>query len=208
MVFTVNGSKPRAVMAHVFAASCTGLQRLSEEVGRPLCLVDAVLDVEEAIHGLSRHHHGSGVRRSGRFRPFNLQCGWNDWSRFNLGSHGLSSTSLEASVQDGCIVVPLPDGLTVPEYRCQLAGALRHLRLQEVTISAAYLQERCEACAEMVVHPRYTVPGLAAAHGDFSGAALCKDLYAIDAAQHARRIYWIAVAARAAAGESRSTFWR
>ena len=107
------------------------------------------------MRDLSRRHHGCGVRWPGSFQPLNLESGWDDWSRFDLEQQRpILNEPFGMGFRDGCIAVPLPATLTVAEYRCQLAGALRHLRLQEVTVSAAYLEERCDMFAEMVVQPR------------------------------------------------------
>ncbi len=105
----------------------------------------------------------------------------------------------------GCLQVHLPVGGTLGEFRAQLAGALRHMRLQEVTIQPSFLEARCDAMAELVVHPRYTPPR--AAEHDHRDARIAEDIYAIDPAEDAGRLFWLVVAARAAAMEGRSP-WR
>lgn len=194
------------ICARVFAANCTGSAALSADIGRPLCLIDVSLGPDRAIARLNAKRHGCGVRWPGSFQHLKLESGWDDWRTVDLdGRSDMLGGPPGVTFEAGGISVLLPPSLALAEFREHLAGSLRHLRLQEVTISAAYIEERCDMFAEMVVHPRYTPAR--AAQEDFRDAVVCDDLYLVDPARHAQRILWCAVAARAAAGEGRS-LWR
>ncbi len=201
--------KPKhyGLLVRVFAAACTGTARLSGEIGVPLVLIDTAVDPEAAIAQLNRRRHGCAVRWPASFQPLYIEEGWSDWAAFRLENDAepLAAALLGVQLVEGCLQVHLPVGGTLGEFRAQLAGALRHMRLQEVTIQPAFLEARCDAMAELVVHPRYTPAR--AAEFDHRDARIAEDIYAIDPAEDAGRLFWLVVAARAAAMEGRSP-WR
>lgn len=187
-------------IAQIVVAACTGSQRLTEDIGQ-VVHIGASLDADGYIRALNRRQHGCGVRWPGSFQPLNIETGWADWASFTVDPDVGDILSAPHGVQivDGRILVMLPPGVPIVEFKCQLAGALRHLRLQEVTIRADFLEARSEAMANLVVHPRYTPPR--AAMHDFRGAVLVEDLFVLDPAEKGARLFWLVVAARAAAIE-------
>ena len=104
----------------------------------------------------------------------------------------------------GTIRVPLPPTVPASEFRAELRGVLRHLRLQEVIIAPSFLAERRNNHLDVVMHPRYTL----GATGGVRGATLRTDLYVLDPAESFARLFWSVVAARAAAGDTRQSRWR
>lgn len=197
------------VVARVFVACCSGLQALSEEIGDiPLVLVDVTeVGVAEAIRSLNANAHASGVRWQNSFQPINWERGFDDWRQFSLDCEIGDALAAPATlcVQDGAILVPLPAGTTVGEFRSQLMGALRHLRMQEVVTRPQFLEGRSEALADTVVHPRYTAHP---ARKDFRNATLVDNVVALDPAESGWRLYWLVVAARMAAMETGRPLWR
>lgn len=195
----------RGSSAVVFAASCTGLQSLSGRVGRPLVLIDAALDPSEAIDRLNARSHGCARRYPHQFVHLKFESSWSDWGAFDLSSDhpGIRFDAFGIHADDGGIVVPLPDAIPLSEFRAQLRGVLRHLRLHEATIAPPYLEQPGGGLRSYKIHPRYTPR----AAGDLRGAELVTDVYTLDPAESYWRLYWCVVAARAAAGEERPARW-
>ena len=192
-------------VAEIVVASCTGLARLSGEIGLPLVHVDAALDADAAIQALNTTQHGCAVPWPQSFQPLLIEEGWTDWKLFPLEvQEDAGSTTPKPWIARGRLRVPLPSGVPLAEFRGQLAGALRHLRLQEVTLRVDFLERRCEAMADLVIPQRYTLPR-AAAH-DYDDAALVQDLYVLDPAEVGARLLWLVAAARAAAVEGPSSW--
>ena len=188
--------------AQVFVASCTGLARLSGEIGLPLVHVDVAMDAAQAIRVLNRTEHGSGVRAPGFCQPIAFDAGWTDWSTFDYAPGPWPRDQARprgVRVAEGRISVVLPASVTLAELRAQLRAALRHLRLQEVTSAMSFMEARSEACLDYVVQPRYT-PNPATR--DFRGAVRVDDLYVLDPADRPWRFLWSVVSARLAAMES------
>ncbi|WP_158810769.1 hypothetical protein [Beijerinckia sp. L45] len=191
----------------VFAASCTACYRLSRDCDLPLILVGVAVDVRAALRRLNQTRHGSAVRWQRSFQPILLEPGWDDWRAFDLEPDATPQLPdpLGVRFEEGRIVVPLPDGITVAEFREALAGALRHMRFQEAVIRADFLEQRSDAdpFADVVLHPRYTPVGGA----DFRGATLVTDIVVLDPATEAWRLLWLVVAAKLAATEGRWPSW-
>lgn len=190
----------------VFAASCTGLQKLAGLVGQPLILVDTALDADAAIEQLNERCYGSARRWPDPYESVRHEPGWNDWRLFDLSSQpcDTSSDPLGIRIVSGTIRVPLPQKVPVSEFRAELRGVMRHLRLQEVVIAPSFLAERRNNHLDVVMHPRYTLGTV----GDVRSATLATDLYALDPAESVARLFWSVVAARAAAGDARQLRWR
>ena len=186
------------LQAEIVVAICTGLARLSGTIGLPLVHIDAALDADAAVQALNARHHGCAMPWPGSFQPLLIEPGWSDWKLFPLDAQiaGIAITS-EPWVADERLRVLLPEGVPLAEFRDQLAGALRHLRLSEVTRRADFLERRCEEMASLVVPSRYTPPR--AADHDHRDAVLVEDLYVLDPAEAGPRLLWLVAAARAAA---------
>ena len=139
------------------------------------------------------------------FQPLLIEPGWADWALFPLDPQqdaGAAAMMQQPWIANGRLRVPLPEGVPLAEFRGQLAGSLRHLRLQEVTLRVDFLERRCEAMADLLVPQRYTLPR-AAVH-DYADAVLTQDLYVLDPAEAGARLLWLVEAARAAAAEGSS----
>ena len=189
---------------YVFVASCTGCMRLSGEIGLPLVHVDAALDSAQAVRVLNRTEHGAGVRAPGFCQPVAFDGGWSDWSMFDYAPGpwpGGQARPRGVRVVEGRIAVALPAGVTLADLRGQLRGALRHLRLHEVTSAMAWMEARSEACLDYLVEPRYTANPETR---DFRGAVRTDDIYVLDPAERPWLLYWIVVSARLAAIEGAS----
>ena len=204
-------SKPRqgrnGSVAEVVIASCTGLARLSGDIGLPPVHVDAALDADAAGRSLHTTQHGCAVPWPGSFQPLLIEPGWADWALFPLEPQenaGADATS-NLCIADGRLRVLLPDYVPLDEFRGQLAATLRYLRLQEVTMRTDFLERRSDELADLVVHPRYTPPR--AADHDHRDAVLLQDLYVLDPIEVSARLLWLVTAARAATIEGPSA-WR
>ncbi len=189
---------------HVFVACCTGLTRLSGEIGLPLVHVGVALDVAHAVQRLNTTEHGAGVRIANLFQPIGFDSGWADWAMYDYtpGSwpRGQARPRGVRTVE-GRIAVALPAGVTLADLAGQLRAALRHLRLHEVTSSMAWMEARSDACLEYMVEPRYTPNPRT---GDFRGASRVDDIYVVDPAERAWLLFWSVVSARLAAIEGAS----
>ena len=185
----------------VFVASCTGLARLSGEIGLPLVHVDVAMDAARAVRALNATEHGAGVRAAGFCQPLVFDGGWTDWGTFDYAPGPWPRGQARPRglrVVEGRIHVALPPGATLADLRGQLRSALRHLRLHEVTSGMAWMEARSEACLDYMVEPRYT-PNPETR--DFRGASRADDLYVLDPAERPWALYWAVVSARLAAIE-------
>ena len=210
----ISAAEP-AVLASVFCAACTGSNRLSGLLGRPVVLVGATgsaFDAAVAMRLLNEARHGCGVRWPGSFQPLHFEGGWDDWDFFPMESCQRRAAPRPAGARfdAGRILVPLARGVSFQEFEAQLAAALRHLRVQEVAMRPDFLEERSDMLADVAVHPRYTPTRSARPGGypDFRGCRLVTDLYALDAAEDAGRLFWLAVGAALAAGDGARPSWR
>lgn len=201
----MSASISRGNSTTVFAASCTGLQSLSGRVGRPLILIDAARDPVEALDQLSARPQSFARRFPHSSQHLKSERSWSDWRAFNLmpDSHGIHSDSFGVRPDDGKLVVPLPSAIPLSEFRAQLRGALRHLRLHDATISSPSL-EQTGGLHSYKIHSGHNPQ----APGERRGAELITDFYCLDPAESYWRLYWWVVAARAAAGEERPARWR
>lgn len=193
----------REVVAQVFVAACSGSATLSEEIGLPIVHVDVALDPKAAMKRLNAREHGSGVRADRMFQPILFDGGWSSWSLFHYEADSWpirSGRPEGVRAIEGSILVSLPPPTPLSEFREQLHAALRHLRLQEVTSTMAYLEARSALLADYVVHPRYTPNPV---DRGFRGASICNDLYVLDPAEDPWSLFWTVVAARLAAIEGR-----
>jgi hypothetical protein len=190
--------------AIVFTAACVGTQRLSEAAGVPVTFVGVTQDIEASLRRLNETRYGSGVRWPASFQPIDIEEGWSDWRQFSMEPEGQlrEATPYGAHFEDGHVVVPLPAGTTPAEFEEHLSAAMRHMRVQEVVMSPAYLEARSSALACYDIHPRYT-PGRNRDGFVFRGSRLCTDLIVFDPAEDAWRMLWIAVAALLGACEGR-----
>ncbi len=203
---TRDGRRGRdGIQAEIVVAICTGLARLSGTIGLPLVHIDAALDADAAVQALNARQHGCAVPWPGSFQPLLIEPGWSDWKLFPLEAHngaGIASTS-GPWVADERLRVPLPEGVPLVEFRSQLAGSLRHMRLQEVTRRADFLERRCDEMADLLVPSRYTPPR--AAEHDHHDAALVEDIYVLDPVEVGARLLWLVATARAAAMDGPSS---
>ena len=183
----------------VIVAACSGSAKLSETIGLPVVHIDAVRDANVAIRRLNEREYASGVRVERIFQPLGFDRGWVDWGLFHyepgLWKRGMGTRPDGVRVSRGRLMVALPPGVLLAEFREELKAALRHLRLHEVTSGMAYMEARSEACLEYTVHPRYT-PNPATR--DFQGASRVDDLYVLDPAEAPWRLFWTVVTARLA----------
>ena len=193
----------------VFIASCSGCARLSLQTGLPLVHIDVATDAAHAIRRLNAVEHASGVRVPNLFQPIGHDRGWDDWDLFDYAPGpwctGMGARPVGVRAVEGRLLVTLPADVTPGEYREEMQAALRHLRLHEVTSEMAFMEARCDAMLEYVVQPRYTWN---AEERTFRGAKRVDDIYAVDPAEHPWRLFWIAVAARAAVIDGAATPWR
>ena len=198
-----------ATEAQVFVAACSGSARLSDEIGLPLVHVDAVVDAAESIRRLNAVDYGSGVRVPHLFQPIGHDPGWADWGLFEYAPgpwrRGMGARPEGVRAVEGRLVVSLPTDITLGEFREELQGALRHLRLHDVTSQMDFMAARSDVLADYVVQPRYAWNPR---DGGFRGAKRVDDLYVLDPAERPWRLFWVAVAARAAVVDGAPTPWR
>ena len=181
--------------AYVFAGVSTGLARLSCDLDIPVVHVDVAIDAALAIRHLNRVRHGSGVLWPGGLFPIRFDKGWGDWSIFPLErAPGKPPMPHGLCFAEGLLEVPLPDGSTLPEFREQLSGSMRHLRIEELARSPRWVNDRSRRGEDLVCHPRYT-----SAAEDCLDADLVRDLYAINPLECSERVLWLATSALLAA---------
>ena len=202
-------------LATVFCAACTGMDKLSGLIGRPVIHVAAVgsaFDVGTAMRVLNGGRHGSGVPWPNWFRPLRFEDGWDDWGVFPLEPperRGMSPAGARSDA--GRMLLTLARGTSFQEFDAQLAASLRHLRVQGVCFRPNLLEERSDMLADVVVHPRYTPTRKARPRRFVSDSQDCRlvtGFYTLDPAEDARKLLWMAVGASLAAGDGRLARWR
>ena len=196
----MSGGKSRC---EVLVAACDGSMHLACETGLPIIHIDAVEDGRSALAALDANAHASGVRADHPVAPIALVRGWSRWRRMPVAGLGRAARVSGVSMRGGRITVKLPSGVPVSEFREQLHGALRHMRLQEIASGVDYLRARSAVHAHGIVQPRYTLFGARGLE-----PRLVTDLYVLDPAWQSWRLFWLVAAARLAAVDRCGPRWR
>ncbi len=203
----IRKSSLKAREIRVAAASCTGSALLSERLGLPVVAIVATANLSESILKLVATEHGSGVLWPGRraLMPINFERDWDDWRivPFEPPRRRTAAYPFGMSFDSGTILLELPDGVPVSEFREHLGGALRRTRLEEAVRNTAWLDARNMRQEDVAVLPRFA----SLAKGDFRNAYPA-DLHVVDPAIDGERMLWFSAAALLAATGGNEARWR